>query len=119
MTTASPHEGQTELDQLTRELSGLVADYRKIAKRMSEIESRIIDLRSRAWIAANNVTLSQIHRSDDAPGYISHSFKFAEWIKTQRPLKRFTEWNTEIHFTTDFISGNFLSPPGRIADVPK
>lgn len=72
-----------------------------------------------AFIAANNITLDDVEMSkgEGMPwfGYIG---TFAAYLKKLPTVKRFTEWNTILHYTSDVMNGDFLSLEVYLSDIP-
>ena len=101
-----------------KQIDDLDAAIEDLQQRRNEIAMYEVRSRSRAFIYAVGITEEDIHRSTDseAPCFGCMN-RFAEWLKTKKPRRRFAEWNGVLYYTSSLIAGDYDPTPARYCDV--
>lgn len=102
------------VEQLKQDIQSTEAQIESLNRRLETLRRELRDEESKAFIAANNICLEDVHMStgDELP-YFGNVWTFADWMKARQSL-RWSEWNGQIHRTHELFEGRFHETPGRV-----
>jgi len=103
--------------QLDIEIVSTKADIKMREAHLRTLTEAKRELESKAFIAANKLTLNDIELSSgDDKELFWHIEKFVDWLSANS-TKRFAEWNTIIYFQSDLKAHRMPDMPVRLADL--
>ncbi len=106
------------MSAITDEIADLDRQIAVLQRRKREIEERKEQADSKAYIALTGMSLKDVQLSS-GPGvpWFGHVDQFIAWLAQQSPRKRWAEWNTSIHNTTELLTGRWGTTPVRMEDL--
>lgn len=98
----------------------VIADQiRPLMAEQQRLSSMLREAESKAWIAANGITRRRVHATEDVGEWVGTVYNFAVWLRQQRPMRPYAEWNGRLYHTTDLLNDRLEETPGFFTDVPE
>lgn len=100
------------------EISEVEAAIKPLSERLESLRRRKREEASRSFIAANNITASDVEMSSgDGKPWFGTVWKFGKWLKDQPKQKPWAEWNGRIYHSVDLMNGRMPDMPGLAEDL--
>ena len=104
-TTTTPPKAERSSSDCSAEIAAITREIEPKLKQLEFLRDEERTLKSREWIAANNVTLDDIETPDgDDKPWFGDVWTFVGWLK-DHSQKRFASWNETIYFQSDLKAG--------------
>lgn len=107
------------IEQMKDRLAEIAMKLRPLMAEQSTLIDQLRRAESKAWIAANGITRRRVHAVDDVGEWVGTVYNFAVWLRQQRPMRPFAEWNGRLYHTTDLLNDRLEETPGFFTDVPE
>lgn len=103
---------------VAREIAAIEREIKPKLASLKSLRDKMRELKSREWIAANNVTIDDIETPEgDGKPWFDDLWRFAEWLKWNSQ-KRFASWNGTIYFQSDLKAGKMPQDmSGRMREI--
>lgn len=103
---------------LESEINRLEVHIKELQTKQGVLQERLRGAKAQDYIKEHNITADDIEMSEgDNKPYFRVVRQFIEWVKECNSSKRYMEWNTQIHLTSDMLAGRFTSLDIRVADL--
>lgn len=101
-----------EIALLDQAIGPLVEKKERLLRELRETESR-------TFIEVNNIRRNDVQLSSgEGLPYFGNVFTFIAWLRSQKEVKLWSEWNTQLHYTSKLLAEKFDPTPALWEHVP-
>lgn len=106
------------VDELNAEIENIEKQISPLVNHKVSLMRERDQLRAKEWITTSRITRDDVQLSSgDGIPWFGHIATYREWLQKQKQPRMFAEWNDQIYYTRDIISGQMRELPATIKDL--